>query len=442
MGRLFVALALVGTITMLGAPPMRAATTAVPSFTVNIDGTVDTGVPGADGVYAGDTDATVNLALTNTSDAEVLGSADVTVPASLVVTAIDGVAYAGGSVLPLRNIGLAAGASRTYVLTVAVQTCVATPPAEFTLAAKTSSDFSGIDNDLTLVDGSSDRLLGFVGVCTLAFVGQPTSAERTETITQVAWTPGGAAISVELRDAGDTGRASWASATVNLAPAWPIAKPLPSLTGTSSAATVAGLATFSPGPILSVSASTYTLLASGTGLTTSAPSSSFDIVDARAACLTGVTCLTAASKTLNTVSAKLTDTTGSGELLLSINAADTPEFECADYPQGDKIAAQYLYTGGDGRVNTFTYLIKNPNKPLLTYQVCWAAPYLFTTKQNLPAVVQGVKPGTTLPLYVGTLPNCNIYRTNMPCVSERKLNAFTNILTLSVLATSADPWRY
>lgn len=443
MGRLFAALALVGTITAIGAPQTRAALTAGTTFTADVDGTVDTGTPGADGVYTGDSDATVHLALTNTSDSAVLGSADVTVPAPLGVTAIDGVPYAGGPVLELRNIGLAAGLSRTYVLTVDVQTCVATLPAEFTLAAKTSNDFSGSGNDLTLVDGSSDRLLDFVGVCGLAFVDQPANAERTKTITSLAWTPGGAPITVELRDAGDTGRASSASDTVSLTAAWPVAGPAPVLGGTDSVAAVAGMATFAPGPSLAVSAAGYTLTASGSGLSSSAPSSAFEIVDAHSACTIGVTCITESTNGDNSVSAKLTDKSGSGDLLLSIQAADTPSFECADYPRdGQEVVSQFLYTGGEGRVSQSTYLIKNPTKPLLTYQVCWAAPYPFTTRKNVPAVVQGVKPGTSDPLYVGTLPNCNKYKTNMPCVNERKLNPYNNTITLSALATSADPWRY
>lgn len=440
LGRVLVVLGFVGAVIVAGALPTRAADADAGLFTVDVDGTVAMAAPGVSGVYTGDVDATVHLTLTNAAEQPTLGSADVTVPAPLVVRFVDGVPFAGGATVPLRAIGLAAGASRTYVLTVDVQTCVATPPAELAVVAKENADFTG--DEFTLDTESSDGLVDLVGVCRPAFVQQPTSAERTEAITRAAFDPAAAGITVELRDAGDTGRASSASATISLTAARPGVNPAPGLAGTTSAATASGLATFSPGPTLAVSAFSYTLTASATGLTDSMPSSPFHIVDSRAACPTGVACATSANKSAQSITVTMNSGAAAGDLLLSLDAGDGPDFECPEYPRSGQVVSQYLFTGGDGRLGTFTYKMPADSRPLRDYEVCWAAPYPFMNKKFTTAQIQGVKPGTTDPLWVGVLPNCAKTGPTAPCVSARKMDLVTRIVTLSVLASSADPWRY
>jgi len=433
--RLRVALAVVALLVVAGSPPTMADSGQVKTYTVDVDGTA------ASGVYAGDTDATIDVTFANLSAQQSLGSANVTVPAPLVVAAVDGVPYAGGAVVELREIGLAPGASRTFVLTVDVQTCVAAAPAEVAVVAKQSNDFQGTGNDFTLVAPGSDTSVDVVGACRPAFVDPPADAERTETITSVAFDPGGAPITLELRDAGDTGPASAATgATLTLTAARPGADPAPGLGGTTSAATVGGVASFAP--TLSVSASGYTFTASGAGLDDSVPSDAFDVVDGRADCAADAGCSTSANKNGQTVTASLAGGPGSGNLLLSLDAGDAPDFECADYPHFGQVVSQFLFDGGDGRVATFTQTIPGGTRPLKDFQVCWAAPYEFVTKRNTTAEVQGVKPGTSDPLWVGLLPDCTKGATNKPCVSVRKMDNKTKVVTLTVLATSADPWRY
>jgi hypothetical protein len=439
--RLGAALAALGLFTAVGIRPARAQEGPIRQFTVDVDGTVATEAPGAPGVYAGDADATVHLTLHNTSVTETLGSANVLVPDGLVVTAVDGVAYGGGATLELRDLDLAAGASQPYTLTVAVATCAAAPPAEFDVTAKSSADYGGTDNDFTL-DVTADTAVAYVGVCSLAFVNPPASALRTQVITRLAYNPSAGAVTVELRDAATGARATAATVTVGLTAARPGADPASGLGGTSSVASVNGLASFGPGPTLSISAMKYTLTASSAGLTSSAPSGQFDIVDSRTSCPTYNSCSTSATVASQSFSMAITGGSGAGDLLLSVSAADAPSFECADYLRSGRTLSGFEFFGGDDRVGTYTQVIPNGSLPLSKYQVCWAAPYVFKTRMNVNATVQGTKPGTSLPLYVGTLPDCSPTNPKAPCVSVRYYNANTHNVTLSVMASSADPWRY
>jgi hypothetical protein len=441
-GRLVVALAVAAVFAAVGAPATRADLMDSGSYDFQVDGTVDTGSPDDGGVHVGDADAVVNLAFTNTSISDVLGSANVTVPAPLTVLTVNGEPHGGGPTVELRDLGIGAGDSYVATLGVDVGTCAPSAPLAFAVNAKTSSDYTGVDNDLTL--GVADLDLDLVGNCSLAFVNQPTSAEKGKAITSVAYTPAAAKVSVELLDAGGLDRSGVSGPLVTLVAARPGADPAPGFGGTTSAGATDGLATFSPGPTLSVSASNYHLTASSPDLTSSDPSALFEIVDDHVACATNATCNASSTSGNNTVTNKLTAGDGApGSLTMSVGAADTPPFQCADYPMSaGQDVAQFFFSGGAGRVSEFTFTIRNPTKLVTLYQVCWAAPYPFLNRSGDPAEVQGTKPGTELPLYVGTLPNCKAGAIVPPCVSARKQNAVTKVITLTVLANSDDPWRY
>lgn len=440
-GRLRTATAVVTAAALIAgwsASPAGATVSDVKTFVLDADGRVPTSVAGSLAVYAGDVDARVDLRITNTSSQQQLGSVDVTVPAPLRIAAAPDDAVPGGPVLELRNLALAPGATRTVTVTLAVDTCVA-GAVDLGVIAKQSNDFNGNGNDVTLAAGSDVRI-DVTGTCRLAFAASPTNAERSATITSTAWAPAGPPISVEVRDAGGVDLATSAAAVVSLTATHPTVT-TPGLAGTTSVPTVAGVATFSPGPTIAVSASGYRLVASAPGLTASDPSAFFDVVDDRGACGTAG-CSASASKSTASVSVTLGTGGTPGDLLVSIDAGDAPFFECADYPRRAALSvSQFFFTGGGDRTATFATTIADGTRPLKSYEACWAAPYSFATKS--PALsVQGVKPGTTSPLYVGLLPDCARRAPVAPCVSTRSFDSRTRSVTITVLATSADPWNY
>jgi hypothetical protein len=414
------------------------------TYTVDIDGTVGT----AGDVWAGDADASITIRVQNTSANQSLGSADVTVPAPFVLLASAADAVPGGPVLELRNLAIAPGATTTVTVNVDVRTCAPATPTTFAVSAKQSNDYNGSGNDFFL-SASADRQVDVTGTCSLAFVGQPQDAEKNATITTVDFTPTAAPVTVEVRDAGGTARATHSAATITLAGFR--GTTAQALGGTTSATAVAGLASFGPGPTASVSSSDYTLRAQSAGLVTSAASAPFAIVDDRASCPAGSPCEQASSATNGaTVSASFGSGGTTTNLLLSIGAADAPNFSCAGYPRTAGLeVSQFTFSddaGGD-RVGTMTATIPNASRPLNSYEVCWAAPYAFTTDSGAPAAIQpGVfKPGTTTALRVGLLPDCprrSSGATRTPCVESRTFDKKTKTVALTVRATGDDPWRY
>ncbi len=418
--------------------PVGASVSEVKTFVLDADGRVPTSVAGSLAVHAGDVDAVVDLRVTNTSSQQQLGSMNITLPAPLRVVAAPDDAVPGGPVLELRSLALAPGASRTVTVTVAVDSCAA-GAVDLAVVAKQSNDFNGTGNDVALAPGSDIRI-DIAGPCRLAFGTQPANAERATTITSVPWSPGGSPITVGVRDAGGVDLATSSTAVVTLAATHPTVT-APGLGGTTTATAVGGVATFSAGPTLAVSAFGYRLIATSPGLTTSAPSAAFDIVDDRGACSTAG-CSASASKGAASVSVTVGTGTTPGDLLVSIDAGDTPLFECADYPRRSGLSvSQFLFTGGDDRAVTFVTRIPDGSRPLKSYEACWAAPYTFATK-SAALSVQGTKPGTTDPLYVGLLPDCARRAPVAPCVSGRSFDSRTRSVTLTVFATSADPWNY
>lgn len=138
-------------------------------------------------------------------------------------------------------------------------------------------------------------------------------------------------------------------------------------------------------------------------------------------------------------------------LVVNIDPTDGPPFECPSYPAGpDKPVVEFFFTGGDAsdRTGTITTTYGDaPSEPNLDdYQVCWAAPYPFVSKVGSVlsvATVQGTKPGTGAPLFVGLLPDCDLgsYTLGPPCVADRSYDYYEGV-SVTVSTTGADPWRY
>ena len=434
------------------------------TFTVDVDGTTAGAAPET---FAGDANATIALTITNTSPSQQLGSADVTVPTLFTPRLVSdppgaGTATVSGQTVQLRNLALlqggGPGSSVTVTLTVDVGTCVAINPAPFSIKAKQSNDFKGTGNDYFMV-APSDLQVNVTGQCSLAFFNQPKDAERSANITSVAFDPTGAKVTVEVLDAGNTGRATSSAASITLSAANGNV-PAPIAVGNATATASAGLATFTPGPTLSASAFGYTFTASSTGLTSSSPSTSFAIVDDHAQCPANKPCDTEVSANNNgrVATAKFGTGTALTNLTVSLGAADAPGFVCNGYPRRvGTLISQFAFTddaGGD-RLGTFSITIPNASDPLNSYEVCWASTVDFITESGLKASLEldpgdgGPKPGSPgETLNVGLLPDCpkkgEPTAAQMPCVSARFFtkSGKTSTAHLEVKTNGADPWAY
>jgi hypothetical protein len=416
------------------ASPAAAGVEDNKTFTVTVTGTTPVAAPDT---FSGDADAAATITITNTSPTQSLGSVNVTVPAPFALVSAAADAAPGGPVIELRNLSIAPGDSRTFPVVLDVRTC-APGSGTFVATAKQSNDYNGTGNDFILV-APSDLLLGATGNCRLAFVAPPADAERNAAITSVDYSPSGTKISVEVRDAGNTGRATSATGAVTLT-ADSDSVPDPIAVGGSTATVTGGLATFSPGPTLAISASDYTFTAVSTSFDSSAASPEFAIVDDQVTCPAGAACQQTATAAGNTVTA----TFGTGDedtsLLLSVNAADAPVFNCTGYPRGTLPVSQFDFTGdlGADRDGFMTTVITNATKPLNEYEVCWAAPYTFAAESTGTLVSDGPKPI----VQVGLLTDCAKRNPVAPCVSSRSYNKQTKSVTLTVRTDGRDPWRY
>jgi hypothetical protein len=460
-GTLRSGLMIIGVVGLIVAltTPVRGQVADNKTFTVDIDGTGTTAAPD---VHAGDADAGISIVITNTSANQDLNSANVTVPAPCVVlsSGSDDDAVDGGPVVELRNLGITPGSTRTYAVAVDVQTCTPSNPPAFPVAAKQSNTFNGTGNDFFLNIAASDVTVDVAGTCGLAFVAQPGDAEDAPTIiTSVDYDPQGPPISVEVRDAGDTGRATHATPTIGLT-ATNVEVAAPLLGGTTSATAAGGLATFAPGPTLTPSAFDYQLVAttdfdgdgSADATTVSDP---FDIVDDQVACPAGEPCATPATaqrgrQTMTVTLDQAAATSEATSLAVSLGAEDVPDFDCEGVPGPDvRFTAQYFLVGtsDEGRTGTIELTVPDASRPLNVYEVCWAAPYQFPTDgggdAELDESVQYTKPGAeeSSGLYVGVLPDCaRRGEPARPCVSDRTFNKTQAMATIVIQTDGRDPW--
>jgi hypothetical protein len=409
-------------------------------FTIDVDGSTVGAAPNA---WAGDVDATLSVTITNTSPSQSLGSVNLTVPAPYSLISSPSDTVPGGPIVELRNLGLAPGGSVIATLVVAVDQCTSGSTGAFTVSAKQSNDYNGTGNNFTMAQ-PSDLQVDVAGTCSLVWSAPPSDAERGATITSEAWNPNGAAIAVAVLDAGGVDQATRATGTVALT-AFNASVASPALGGTTSAAITGGLATFAPGPTLSPSAFDYAFDADSAGLIGIEHSADFDfdIVDQAVSCPGNSPCNGAATASSGqySVSAQFGAGATPTHLTVSLDAADSPSFECAGYPRGDKPVSQFVFTAdaGNDRVGTFTTSFPGAN-PVSAYEVCWAAPYQFLTESGAQATIGATKPSTGEALYVGLLPDCaRRGEPARPCVSR---SIQSGVVTITVFATGQDPWKY
>jgi hypothetical protein len=347
-----------------------------------------------------------NVALTNTSAANPLGSATIRPPGKFTLTGAALTAGENGSVqldpkrVVLSDLGLAPGQKVNVLVT-------ATAPTKCkTYKWHTHAYSQGLSSQALDLDKADSSLTTTVTCATavgLEFVNQPTSAYMNQTISSVPFNPTGAPVTVELVDAsGNLVDTSGQQVTLSLAggPAGA------TLGGTTTETTVDGIATFD-NLTLNTPGSGYTLVANSSGLT-SATSDSLGVNSQTIPCPGGACTATLSSPPGSpTPSSTTVTTTGAsgddGNLALSVDTGTRPTCEGYEAHDDNFYTVVYSPTGETGEVaKTMTYTIfdttyvKNPQK---TFQLCFEAPYEFE--------VQG---GTNAPLvngsYVGLLETC------------------------------------
>jgi hypothetical protein len=425
--------------------------------------------PQSPALVPGGETVTLTATIHNENTTQQMGSGDLLSPAGFHVTSASIVAPGAGSATPnsrcsalgqtgpcveLRGLSLAAGATVTATMTVQTPICVP-PGASFTwlMEAKQANNFSGTPgNDLTLDPATSSPTTTLDGACKLAFVTEPHNVVINEHITGTDWDPTGPAVTVEVLDvSGNVVSGSTAPITVALASNPGAA----TLGGTPTQSASSGVASFGD---LTVNepAGGYTLGASSGSLTPTT-STIFTAATIKTLCPAGVAC----SSDLGTADGDgqvFASAGPAGLLLESANANQDTQLNCSGYTSADANTYDFLTTVD--RSKTLTITIKQPSTPLhgsatqilRAQQLCFGAPYEFTTSSGTPAPAGTLPDGS--PGFVGLLPNCPATLPNSaapgPCHDRksdttildptRKLG-FDIVLVADIpLGLSGDPW--
>jgi hypothetical protein len=385
---------------------------------------------------AAGTATTMSVTLTNRTDQQQLGSADVTVPTGLTLRSASIPAPArvtiSGSTIQLRDLSLAPGTSATAT----VQVAAGCAPATLTWAAvaKQANDFNGPPgNNMDLDPSTSSLTTTVAGACSLHFATQPQDARVGEHISGADFVPSGPPVQVEVVD-GSGARVTSSGVTVTMSLTGGSASAR--LSGTASVPAVGGVASFAD---LSVdTAGTYRLQASSPGLQ-SAASDQFVVQQVAVPCFEDIDCSAQASTPQTAVETTAFANSGidAGFLQLSLDTGFRPD--CAGY---DEFSGDWATVIGPDRAKLVSFAIDkqvmnaSPNNGASFLQMCFAAPFRFTprpgsTLQELD--LDGV-PGPDT--FVALLPDCG----EPPCVSGRhKDRAGDGIIEAEAPGGSDDP---
>lgn len=373
---------------------------------------------------SGGTEGSVRATYTNRTGQQQLGSSDLTAPAGLRVVSASvaptGTATVSGSVIRLRSLNLNPGAKATVTVQL-VPDCTSqtyTWPAPVT---KQSNDFNGQPgNDLNLDAATSDLRTVVTGGCRLRFLAQPKNARVTQTVTNSAYDPSGAPVSVEVVDGlGQRIAASSQLITVGFG----VNAGAGTLSGTKTVTAASGVATFST---LSIDKPGfgYTLVATSPGLT-SATSDTFTIDQVAIVCTEDVTCS-------GQLALKQTDQALGGSSTVNVSAIQGPGadldagflslslglgggLDCAGYTEFtsglDILNADFSSLDRQKAiVVTIDKRVMNAvsNNGASFLESCFGAPYTFATKPGTPLEVNAAYlPGPyPAPEYKGLLPDC------------------------------------
>jgi len=418
----------------------------------------------------------ITATFANETAAQQLGSADLFVPAGVTVTGAAVSGAPGGSAVVsnacpsggaqcvlLRNLSLPSHGTVTVTMAVTWPPSCNTTTVGWTAEVKQANNFNGTGNDLTLDSTHSSLSTGLLDSCHLAYGTQPHNVIKNQIITGADYAPGGP-VTVDVVDANSVLVASSTAMVTVAIGSNPGGATLGSVTGLTQAA-VGGIATFSD-LTLNRAGDGYTLTAASP-LITGATSSAFDVVDAATGC-TGTCTLTTGSSGTGSVAvvANGTNSSTTGTLVESVF---TGALACTGYLSGDVRLDPNTYEALTTSANfSKSAALEFPaplNAPtidrsdadgfahndrdrdwddvLWNSEICFQAPYSFTTRPGTPpaALSNG--------LYTGLLPDCPspVTAATGPChnraadtVSNVGANGTTNYdITLNAYIPPGEP---
>jgi hypothetical protein len=356
------------------------------------------------GPLAGGGTVHLNLAIRNLANPQTLGSANVTAPSAFTLldaSAPQGNAVvASGSVLQLRNLNLAPGATLNVDIT--LRTSCTSGFYTWVIRVKQSNDFNGPPgNDYTLETSGSNLVTAVTGTCRLVWDTQPASADVNTTITGTARDPSGQAVAVKAVD-GDGNTLQSATGTVTLAKT---AGTFTSSGGFSGlqAGLVNGVATFSS-LTSSATGTGFKLRGSSPGFVSTPDSGAFDIFIAGTDCTLGLDC-ELPGVVLDSKTNVDTTVTGGAFTFLAITPISVPANVtapgggCANFQSVG--AAGFLQTGeriSDAGDLLFTYYVDKKqilkrygnNNGQQFIPLCAGAAHVDASGNVVPCTAQGV----------------------------------------------------
>jgi hypothetical protein len=378
-------------------------------------------IPG--GMPAGMTIDDFTVTLRNDTKTQLLGSANLTVPAGFTLASAPTIDRGTllsplGNMLRLRNLDVAPGG--TVTLTVDLQLPCVNGTYAWAVQAKQSNDYNGTGNDLTPPTGAALQNV-VTGACALRFAdgGQPAGAGKTKQIRADAFLPASPnLVTVEAVDARSADLAEplgWFTGPIALTlgeTTYP-----GELVHSGPVAATAGVSAFSN--ISITEAGYYTLHASttATGFAADDPradSAEFRIVDVVNEC-GAVTC----SASLGRANITGTGGAGTGFVLLSQNVGPDPI--CADYtpPVAD---AWYEFEVTAARAKTIRIAYTRDDMHefgnAADLEVCFATPGpAFPVEGGGSATPFDYDGDGTLEGFAGVLPDCP--PVTGPCVTDQ-----------------------
>ncbi len=373
---------------------------------------------------------TLTLRITNNSNPQSLGSANVTVPSAYVLTGAgvsQGSATVAGAMVELRNLNLAPGASLDATIAITAPCLGGGAAVTWPITVKQANTFSGPPgNDFVLASGTSGPSTAVIGdsQCLLRFRSQPNTT-HTGSMIRDGFGSAGNAISIEIYDPG-TGAVVASNAAVTLVTSYGPSSG--TLSGGGPVNAVGGVATF---PDLSLDrAGPYKLRASSPAASNQPDSNQFMVSDTIDTC-TGAGCTFSLTPDSNSYSITPKKGAIGATFVASVNLSGLT-ISCAGAPYNYPDSRQpnaiwYAYNDGTvGSVKTNVIVIDKAIVQLTSengasfYRVCYTSPEGFKDRNGNQAPLDQSPSGPSAYFgtawYTGLLPDCAKKNPAPPCV--------------------------
>jgi hypothetical protein len=374
----------------------------------------------------------ITLTIVNESNQAQLGSANVTAPAGITVTAATsnvGTASLVAGVIQLRNLNLAPAGNVAVSISARVECGANHASYTWQFAVKQANDFNGTGNDLAQVGSTTNTV---TGNCGIVFSKQPKASEKDPTpITNAIYNPAGDPVTVTVKDGAGLDTVAWWSGTVALAIGDDPSLGVAAIGGTSSGSVSGGSVALAP--TINKAASGYSLLAtaspaagasSGTS-NAAVESDNFNIVDDANACVSSTTKCQSHSQGPKTDVVVEAGTGGAAGdvVILSLNDPSVTAPNCG----GGYVVSSELVV-----LNVTTSDGVTPSSRPKTATLTMAAQFVTQSASKYQVCYQGA---TGPAAFLAACANKNPV---LPCILSKTIDKFKN-LVIVVAAPGGDP---